>query len=332
MIELNIKAFAVALSTELCKRGIDKETAVSNVLRITRSLAEDDLKEIASYKSAADFTELAEALVRLIEDEQRAAIVTEGVAEPVVISDMETGTKRIPIGSTGHLTQSNVMAETRKVDAAYALRKEHTEPVDATRLNLPPVAPIPHTYEDIDATRINMATAAPSNAPVQNDATRVNMTPAPEAIKHHYTEYKEVELTPRGKKFFWTGFALTLPITLLITIAFFGLYALCMASVAALIVACFAIVGVIVILGSLICLVGIVFGVITIFTSLGIGIYEIGVGIVVSGVTLLLGVGVYLLATVALPYILRQLSAFFRHTLAQVPTLLDRIKEECNHL
>ncbi|MBQ8474488.1 MAG: hypothetical protein IJ499_02355 [Clostridia bacterium] len=240
---------------------------------------------------------------------------------------METGTKRINIGGSDNHTKNDIMAETKKMGAVGTPIKEDSLPEDATRLNL---HSIPHSYEKIDETKLHMAPQPIKNESI--DATRINMTAPHEPIKPHYTEYRKTELTQRGKKFFWTGFALTLPIIALIVVAYFGLYALCMCSVAALIVACFAVVGIIVIAGSLICLVGLVFGIITLFSSVGIGIYEIGFSVIVSGITLLLGVGVYLLATTALPYLLRQLSAFFKHTLAQVPTLLDRIKEECNHL
>ena len=68
------------------------------------------------------------------------------------------------------------------------------------------------------------------------------------------------------------------------------------------------------------------------FVSLGIGLYEIGVGVVVCGLAMVLCVLVYLLATRVLPYLLRQLVAFNRHTLGQLPVLMDRAREECNRL
>ena len=88
----------------------------------------------------------------------------------------------------------------------------------------------------------------------------------------------------------------------------------------------------IVIAASLASLVSLIYGVTQMFVSLGIGIYEIGLGVVVCGLAMITSVLVYLLATRVLPYLLRQLMAFNRHTLGQLPTIMNRAREECNRL
>jgi uncharacterized membrane protein len=203
-----------------------------------------------------------------------------------------------------------------------------TKPMNAIHISDLKKAP----QSNMEATRqvdtIPVRTAKPHTTEAR---TRVDI-PAQESTTTHYTEYKKTTLTPRGSKFFWTIFALTLPLTLLAAIVFFGIFALCMVSVVTLIVACFIIVAAIVIAGSLACLIGLIYGVIQMFTAVGIGIYEIGVAIVVSGLTVILSVLVYLLATRVLPYLLKQLIAFTKHTLGQIPGLVDRAREECNKL
>ena len=204
-----------------------------------------------------------------------------------------------------------------------------TKPMDAIHISDLKKAP---QHSNMEATRqvdaVPVRTAKPQTAETR---TRVDI-PALEAAPTHYTEYKKTKLTSRGAKFFWTIFALTLPLTLLAAVVYFGIFALCVVSVATLIVACFIIVAAIVIAGSLAALIGLIYGVIQMFTSVGIGIYEVGVAIVVSGLAVVLSVLVYLLATRALPYLLKQLIAFTKHTLGQIPGLVDRAREECNKL
>ena len=157
----------------------------------------------------------------------------------------------------------------------------------------------------------------------------LKLIPTPKAI---HTEYKKTELTSRGAKFFWTFFVLLLPLIGLAFLAFFGIFALCVLSVCALIVICFMVLAAAVIAGSIICLVSLIYGIIQMFASLGIGLYEVGLGIVASGLTVLVSVLVYLVGTRVLPYLLKQLLAFTGHTLGQLPGIWDRAREECNKL
>ncbi len=361
-IPLTVKTFAVALANSLIAKGIDKETAVKNVLKITRALSEDDYTEIAGYNSAEDFVPLTEALTKLIEDERRAAIISDAVAKPMVMTGNDAPTKQMNAVHNGSAAQNDPMAATKQMNA---VRKNdgnnQTDPNAATK-QMDAIHTADFKRIEIDtmsdtkpmkALHINDLTknhceanhsaamaetkqvdAVPLRTPKHQPAeakTRVDI-PAQEMPHTHYTEYHKTELTKRGSGFFWTIFALTLPLILLITIAYFGILALCVVSVAALIVGCFIIVAGIVIAGSIAALIGLIYGVIQMFTAVGIGIYEIGVAIVVSGLTVILSVLVYLLATRVLPYLLKQLIAFTKHTLGQIPGLVDRAREECNKL
>ncbi len=336
-IPLTVKAFAVALANSLITKGIDKETAVKNVLKITRSLSEDDLQEIAEYNGAEDFVPLTEALTKLIEDERRAAIISDAVAHPMAENDNAQATKQmnaVPRGASG----ADLMAETKQMNAVHTsdFRRPELNPmaetkeIDAVSINTGGFKK-PDVRRMEETKKVNAVQMPPRAQQVTEDKTRTNI-PAQDKSRTHYTEYKKTELTPRGAKFFWTIFALTLPLTLLAAVLYFGTFALCVVSVAALIVGCFIIMGCVVIAGSLIGLVGLIYGVIQMFTSVGIGIYEVGVAIVVSGLTVILSVLVYLLATRVLPYLLKQLIAFTKHTLGQLPGLVDRAREECNRL
>ena len=357
-VPLTVKAFAVALANSLIVKGIDKETAVKNVLKITRSLSEDDYKEIAAYNGPEDFVPLTEALTKLIDDEKRAQIIREAVAQPIVEADNNAPTRQMDAQRPAAHSNSDPMAQTRPMNAVSANQAKKPA-VDAMAQTKQMDAVHTADFKKIDPN--SMADSRPINAvntsnfqkirqntmeetkqadaiPVANvrrnppkEQTRVDI-PTSDFAQKHYTEYKKTKLTSRGAKFFWTIFALTSPLTALAFIVYFGIFALCVVSVAALIVGCFILLCGIVIAASLACLVSLIYGVTQMFVSLGIGLYEIGVGVVVCGLAMVLCVLVYLLATRVLPYLLRQLVAFNRHTLGQLPVLMDRAREECNRL
>lgn len=384
---MTLKAFAVTLANSLISRGIDKETAVSTVLRITRSITEEDKAEIGAYQSADDFSELSDALVRLIEDEKRAAIIENATAETLASSDAVTGSYRTSphintVGSTSFgdtrpmqavRTGSfdiSAMGDTKKIDAVKGSAPEaqpsgDTRVIDAVRTeeSAETAAPMgetkqmdavkntaaqPELEQTIRADAIPARRAEKPSAETRKINTVKKETPArrpgeeaptrqTERVRSegasHYTEYQKSKLTSRGAKFFWTFFVLTLPIIALAAVAFFGIFALCVLSVCALIAALFVLLSAVVIAGSLVAIVSLIYGAVMIFTGTpGIGIYEIGVGVVTSGVAILVSVALYLAATRAMPYLLRLLVAFTGHTLSQIPTLWDRAREECNKL
>lgn len=315
-IKLELKAFAVTLSNTLIARGIDKETAVSSVLKIMRSLSEEDHREIAKYNDSSDFVALSDTLAQFIEDEKRIAEAIEAEQISPTVDDMSAQTRYVP-----HISKDN-MADTIQMNTGSFFTD--TKMMD-----------IPHTEEqetelEADKTRTDIPTS-PANASSNMQAVREEKT-KPEKKKKHYTEYTETKLTPRGKKIFITGAILTSPLTLAALVLFYLVFALCVVGVAALIVSCFIMLAGLVIVGSLACLIGIIYGITQLFGSIGIGIYEIGVGIVASGVTIVVSVLVYYLGTRALPYLMRQLVAFFKQVMGRIPAYIDRAKEECNKL
>lgn len=362
-IPLTVKAFAVALANSLIVKGIDKETAVKNVLKITRSLSEDDFKEIAEYNGPEDFVPLTEALTKLIDDEKRAEIIREAASQPVTAAESDAPTRQMdaqrpapagndPMAETKQMnampsaqakkTGVDTMAETKQMNAVHTADFKRidpnsmadTSPIDA--VNTSNFQKIRRSSMDetrqADAIPVGNMRRAPRNEPTRID-TPVVPAPAPkENAPTHYTEYKRTRLTSRGAKFFWTITVLTSPLWILAAVIYFGIFALCMVSVAALIVGCFILLCGIVIAASLACLVSLIYGVTQMFVSLGIGLYEIGVGVVVCGLAMVASVLVYLLATRVLPYLMRQLVAFNRHTLGQLPGLMERAREECNRL
>ena len=327
-----------------------------------RSLSEEDYKEIARYKDPSDFSTLSDTMYQFIEDQKLLSDAIDEEIKSPTLGDMRNSTRVIPRQSapaeatprmrtaefdaiSGETRVDIPIPQTAAFDAASQTRVDIPTPqaafadTGATRVDIPtPQAatqtridiptPQPQSTVSTDATRVDVP--AVKEAPF-SDSTRVD-TPAQKKKGRHYTEYAGVNLTPRGKKFFVGGIVLFSPLILLAAIAFYGIFAICLASVAAMIVATFVILAGFVMLGSIACLVGIIYGIIQIFTSIGIGLYEIGVGIIASGVTIVISVLLYYLATVAMPYLMRQLVAFFKHFMSRVPLSVERLKERCNRL
>ncbi len=332
-----------------------------------RSLSEEDYKEIARYKDPSDFSTLSDTMYQFIEDQKLLSDAIDEEIKSPTLGDMRNSTRVIPRQSAPAEAAPRmktaefdaISGETRvdiptpqaaAFDAASQTRVDIPTPQAAafdagvqTRVDIPTPQPasadagttrvdIPtpptQTMSNTGKTRIDMP--AVKDAPF-SDSTRVD-TPVQKKKGRHYTEYAGVNLTPRGKKFFVGGIVLFSPLILFAAILFYGIFAICLASVAAMIVATFVIMAGFVIIGSIACLVGIIYGIIQIFTSIGIGLYEIGVGIIASGVTIVISVLLYYLATVAMPYLMRQLVAFFKHFMSRIPLSVERLKERCNRL
>ena len=142
-----------------------------------------------------------------------------------------------------------------------------------------------------------------------------------------------MELTKRGKAFFWTIAIGTSPLTLACTIAVLAFFALGIVTVCALIVACLLLVCGEAVAGSALALVGVIYGTIQIIGgNIATGLFEIGLGIASGGVALALGILTYNFAVLVLPYALKQLLTFEGYCIKRVGPMLNRFREECNRL
>lgn len=295
---MNIDTFSAGLIQSLAVRGIDRQTASEYTRTLIRTLTEEDLREIAGYRTGEDFTALSESMAKLIREK--------AVPKATARSDMDTKVIRTPPqptdAGTHHPLDRNM---------------EHT------RTSLPPV----HLEKAVPARKI----------PDEMEHTKVGV-PVKEKEKEEHPLWKEevtrqgfVPLTSRGKAVFWTTVILTLPLTATFCALLLFIFVLCFLTVCALIAASFLLIGGEVVAGTAGFLVGVIYGIIQICTtSAGIGIYEIGLGIICAGAALALGVLTYYLATRGLPYILRQELLFGRYFLRQVKPMINRWREGCN--
>lgn len=63
---MNLKDFTSALSASLVERGIPVETAKKHIARLIPTLSEEDLREIASFTSKEDFTDISDATAAML--------------------------------------------------------------------------------------------------------------------------------------------------------------------------------------------------------------------------------------------------------------------------
>jgi len=154
-----------------------------------------------------------------------------------------------------------------------------------------------------------------------------------------YSEYvhdddPEPLASAKGKRTFWLIFVCALPLTLLLLLAYFGLFGACFAALCALIILLIA--GLIggVAVGAVVSFVGIVYGITQLITaaSQAPGLYEIGLGITVGGIVMAGGIIVYNIAIRLIPLLIRLLASLFRLCTGKLRTLYHMAKEACYKL
>ncbi len=143
----------------------------------------------------------------------------------------------------------------------------------------------------------------------------------------------KVELTTRGKKYFVSITVLASPFLLVFSLIVLTFFGLSIAVICALIVLCLALVCIEAVLGSVLSIVGIIYGAIQIVGgNIGIGLYEMGLGIALGGLAMALGILTYSLASLALPYALKQVISFEGYCFKRIKPMINRFREECNRL
>lgn len=293
---MNIDTFSSGLIQSLTARGIDRQTASEYTGTLVRTLTEEDLREIAGYRTGEDFAALSESMAKLIREKS----APKAAAKP----DMNTKVIRTePVRPTDAGTHRPLGGD-----------------MEQTKTGIPPVqpekaAPVRQSSDAMEHTKIGV--------PVQEREEH-------SLWEEESTRQGFVPLTGRSKAIFWGSVILTLPLTVTLCALLLFIFVLCFVTVCVLIAASFLLIGGEVVAGTAGLLVGVIYGIIQICTtSAGIGIYEIGLGIICGGAALALGVLTYHLAVQGLPYILRQELSFGRYFLRQTKPMINRWREGC---
>lgn len=351
---MDVKTFATLLARSLIKRGIEREVAVKHAVSLVRTFDEEDLSEIASYTTEWDFEDLSDSLAQLIKDKGESKKPAPDETREISV-DVDEDVKIAPGVPDGATREIPVIRDdaTREMPA---IRDGATREIPAIRDDATKEIPTPQSgvSENMKtkAFALENGDAAPTQSfgsiktsdiaipPEASDApTVVDLPVIPEDGEQEIyldegdEEEGRVALTKRGRAFFWSIAVLTSPVTIVVSLLVLLVFALGIATVCALIAGVFVLVCAEAVAGGGFTLVGLIYGAIEIVGGcLGTGIYEMGLGICCGGIALAVGILTYNVATVALPYALRQLIAFEGYALKRVGPMLDRFREECNKL
>jgi len=136
----------------------------------------------------------------------------------------------------------------------------------------------------------------------------------------------------KGFYIFWLVFIFTLPITVTLAAAFFGLFIGVFAALSALIVGLIAALIGLVAVGAGVSLVGIIFGITQLFSFAAAGVYEIGLGVMIIGVVMLAGILIYNFAIRFLPWLIRKVWQLLVFTCGKIKVLFLFARRECYKL
>lgn len=308
---MTVKEFAAALAMSLMDRGIEKEDAARHVITLTKTLTEDDLREITGYETPEEFRELSDSLSEIIKKKNKAKRAEHssfeaseyftGVAEA---TDMPADMAKTRVNDISGVTgETKTFAVTRPFDRTSQNIK--TDGANARTQSF--TARFPDTDADTSGEGIILG----------DDSTVVEKT----------------VLTARGKTFFALISVFTSPLWLTVAAFLFSLFALSVVAVCVFTCIAFALVIAEVAAGGAGFFVGLIYGILKIVGGLpGTGLYEIGIGIIITGVTAALSVLTYSFATRTLPFILKEVFLFWGVVVRRIGVLIERFREECNRL
>lgn len=281
---MTVKDFASALVLSLTERGIGREDAVNHVLTLSKTLTEDDLREITEYRSPEDFTALSDSLAEIIKEKNEARKVRE---------------------------QEN--------DAAVKTEESAKKPA---------VSDLPGATRTFDVSKLPEKTPSP-----EKDARESAPEPQEIILGDDSSIKEKPVMTARGKLIFWAIVLLTLPLSLTALGLCVILFVLSVCAICAFIVASFGLVLCEIAAGGAGFSVGLVYGILKIVNGYtGVGLYEMGIGVACLGVTLVIAFLTYCFATKTLPYLLREVLAFWGIAFRRLGLLTERFREECNKL
>lgn len=276
---MTVKEFATSLAGSLIDRDITRDDAVNHVLKITKTLTEDDLREITEYTSEEDFAELSDSLAAYIKKKKSLAECFTAVEETATAAE----------GSESGLAVPEEVEEDVSVPAE----------------------------QNLNDTREISADDEPQEIILGDDSAIMEKT----------------VLTAKAKLIFWAVAVLSLPLTAVAAALLSGLFVLSVVTVCAFIVLAFALVLVEIAGGGVCFFVGLIYGIVKIVGGMpGTGLFEMGIGFVCLGITLVLSYLTYAFATKTLPYILKEVLAFWGTVVRRVGLLIGKFREECNRL
>ena len=329
-MELNV--FMRELESALVQRGIPNETALRHVANLKRTFTGDDLSEIEAIRSPDQISDLADSIASILNRNRAGEIPSQPEYPPAPVQNAPVQTV-IPVrGDNPDSADEPLVLPPQEYpdrpaqDRIPAERRQ--QPVRRQDEFLPD-----NRYEqenDYEPTPARASRKARNTAPAQ---------PARKArgsVDDYFEYAPDASPSTKGMILFWVGLFITLPITLGIAVAVFGVFAVLFVALAALIVASIAVVIALVAGGAVTSLVAVVFGITQLFHIGGgtviAGIYEIGLGVMVAGIVLFLAVLLYNFAIRFLPWLMSKMGHFLGFLCGKAKDLFLYVRRECYQL
>lgn len=234
------------------------------------------------------------------------------------LGDIDTIADNIAAQVSDRYDEINRLAERTMTVQTVDVDNEPT-----TESDVPVIADDEDGYEMLEVTS-DVGIVPPDEAEaVTSDCESEQSTKLPD-----YVSEEKIQ----DNKLFWILFAVSLPITLPLTLGVLSVFAAAWAGLAALIVASLAALVAMVTVGTAASLIGIIYGIIQLFTSVPVGLYEIGIGIVVAGIVMFSGILLYNFAIRFVPWLIKLVGRLLRYTLKQLRVLFNFLRRECAKL
>ncbi len=300
---MELHDFIKTLEHSLVRRGIPPEVANKHVATLRRTFADDDLNEIKQIQSSAEVEEIAESIA-------------------LVLTKNRMGVK--PPRPTENNTAKQVPQGRESNGSELPPSPRPTPEVSAENRAVPPASEIPLAQRP-----------APSYLRKERKQTKASNEIewlSDEEDGDFFEEFSGEDKTKKGFYTFWGLFLVTLPLTVLLAAAFFGLFVVTLAVLTALIVGLVAGVVALVAAGAAVSLFGIIFGVTQLFSFPAAGLFEIGIGIIVIGVVMFVSILVYNAALRFLPWVMGKVCLLLKFICGKLRDLFLHLRRECYRL
>lgn len=345
-MELNV--FMRELESALVQRGIPNETALRHVSNLKRTFTEDDLSEIEAMRSNEQIEALADSLAVILNRKRSAQPPAPAQTHPDPEISFQGSFDPGPVpeqsgqDSSFLIDPGEIPAQAAPPDTLQPAppRPVQTRPAQTVRQNGRaddyPTAAYP-LGQDADP-----YADAPEDEPVSSRKPRKKPAQAPvrnerqKSVDDYFEYAPDAAPSTKGMIIFWLAFFVTLPLTIALAAAVFGIFAVLFVAMAVLIVASIAIVIALVAGGSVASLVAIVFGITQLLHigggTLIAGLYEIGLGVMVAGIVLFFAVLLYNFAIRFLPWVMGKLGSFLGFLCGKAKDLFLYLRRECYQL
>ena len=329
-MELNV--FMRELESALVQRGIPNETALRHVANLKRTFTSDDLSEIEAIRSPDQISDLADSIASILNRSRAGQIPAQPEYPQAPVQNAPVQTV-LPVQNDApdYADEPLILPPQEYPERPVQERIQPDRRQQAVKRQdelLPD-----DRYEQEDE---------PDPTPPRRPRKARNAAPEQPARKSRgsvddYFEYApDASPSTKGMILFWVGLFITLPITLGIAVAVFGVFAVLFVALAALIVASIAAVIALVAGGAVTSLVAVVFGITQLFHIGGgtviAGIYEIGLGVMVAGIVLFLAVLLYNFAIRFLPWLMSKMGHFLGFLCGKAKDLFLYVRRECYQL